>query len=102
MAQGTQPPQGERYQVFVIDPNDFLRTPGGKVRYFTSIEEARRAAADHGGFVQAAGDSPPGGFDRSFGQTRRGRLPPRCRACPSSLIARAAHTRAPGSCSSDC
>jgi hypothetical protein len=61
---GPSRPEPERWQVFVIGPNDFLRTPAGQVRLFTSIAEARQAAAEHGGFVQAAGDAPPGGFDR--------------------------------------
>ena len=61
------PPAAPRWQVFVIGPNDFLRTPAGDVRLFTSVEEARQAAQEHGGFVQPAGSAPPGGFDRSFG-----------------------------------
>ena len=64
--QGSPAPGVPRYQVFVIGPNDVLRTPTGSVRLFTSIEEARQAAAEHGGFVQPAGAAPPGGFDRSF------------------------------------
>jgi hypothetical protein len=56
-----------RYQVFVIGPNDFLRTPAGDIRLFTSMEEAHQAAREHGGFVQPEGSSPPGGFDRPFG-----------------------------------
>ena len=62
-----QQPGTQRYQVFVIGPNDVLRTPAGDVRLFTSIEEARQAAAEHGGLVQPAGAAPPGGFDRTFG-----------------------------------
>jgi hypothetical protein len=64
MAEGASTPNPERYQVFVIGPNDFLRTPAGNVRLFTSYEEARRAVEEHGGFIQPAGSAPPAGFDR--------------------------------------
>ncbi len=61
-----QPPPA-RWQVFVIGPNDFVRTAAGEVRLFTSVEDAQRAAQEFGGFVQVAGSSAPGGFDRTFG-----------------------------------
>lgn len=59
-------PQGPRYQVFVMGPNDVLRTPAEVVRFFTSLAEAQQIADEQGGFVQPAGQSPPGGFDRAF------------------------------------
>lgn len=55
-----------RYQVFVMGPNDLLRTSAGAARLFTSLEEAQRVATEEGGFVQPAGQSSPGGFDRPF------------------------------------
>lgn len=64
MSQGNAAPsEGQRFQVFVIGPNDVLRTPAGNPRLFDSHEEAQAAAQEHGGFVQAAGAAPPGGFD---------------------------------------
>lgn len=53
----------QRFQVFVIGPNDFLRTLAGNVRLFDTHEAALAAANEHGGFVQAEGSAPPGGFD---------------------------------------
>jgi hypothetical protein len=64
---GHLPSPSHRYQIFIIGPNDVLRTPSGTVRLFDTLEDAQRAAQDHGGFVQPAGASPPGGFDRTFG-----------------------------------
>jgi hypothetical protein len=60
----SQPSSPERYQVFVIGPNDFLRTPAGSVRIFTTYDDAQQAVREHGGFIQTAGDAPPAGFDR--------------------------------------
>jgi hypothetical protein len=57
----------DRYQVFIIGPNDVLRTQAGAVRLFDTLEDAQQAAREHGGFVQPAGAAPPGGFDRTFG-----------------------------------
>jgi hypothetical protein len=54
----------QRYQVFVIGPNDLLRTPAGTVRLFDTHAEAHAAAQEYGGFVQPASAAPPGGFDR--------------------------------------
>ena len=66
MSQPPSPPAASRYQVFVIGPNDVLRTPAGTVRLFDTHDEAQAAAKEHGGFVQTAGAAPPGGFDRPF------------------------------------
>ena len=66
MMQQEPPPPATRWQVFVIGPNDFVRTPAGDIRQFTSIEDAQRTAQEMGGFVQVAGSVPPGGFDRTF------------------------------------
>ena len=55
-----------RFQVFVIGPNDLLRTAAGAVRIFDSYQAAQEAVAEHGGFIQPAGTPPPGGFDRTF------------------------------------
>ena len=66
MSQPSPAPTPQRFQVFVIGPNDVLRTTSGSVRLFDTHEEAQAAAGEHGGFVQAAGAAPPGGFDRPF------------------------------------
>ena len=66
MTQSSPPPKHQRFQVFVIGPNDVLRTTSGSVRLFDTHEEAQAAAAEHGGFVQPAGATPLGGFDRPF------------------------------------
>jgi len=65
-AETSQPAGAERFQVFVIGPNDVLRTAAGTVRLFETHEAAQAAANTHGGFVQPAGAAPPGGFDRPF------------------------------------
>ena len=66
MADTSRAPANQRFQVFVIGPNDVLRSPAGTVRLFDTQAEAQAAAEEHGGFVQPAGAAPPGGFDRSF------------------------------------
>ena len=66
MGNASPPPANHRFQVFVIGPNDVLRTPAGTVRLFDTQAEAQAAANEHGGFVQPAGAAPPGGFDRTF------------------------------------
>ena len=63
----TTQPASPRYQVFVIGPNDWLRTSAGDVRIYDTIAAAQAAAATAGGFVQTAGAAAPGGFDRTFG-----------------------------------
>ena len=56
-----------RWQIWVIAHGDYLRTPAGAVRLFTSLEEAKRTAQDIGGIVQVEGAPSLGGFDRASG-----------------------------------
>jgi hypothetical protein len=55
-----------RWQIWVIAHGDYLRTPAGAVRLFTSVDEAKRAAQEIGGIVQIEGAPPLGGFDRAL------------------------------------
>ncbi len=59
-----QPPF--RWQVWLVGLGDYLRTPAGAVRYFTSAEEAKQTAQEVGGIVQIEGAPPLGGFDRAL------------------------------------
>jgi hypothetical protein len=65
MSQPQKPP--DRWQVWVIAHNDYLRTSTGAVRLFPSVEEAKQAAQELGGIVQVEGAPPLGGFDRALG-----------------------------------
>ena len=62
MTQETQRPT--RWQVWLVGLGDYLRTPAGAVRFFSSIEEAKQTAQEVGGIVQIEGAPPLGGFDR--------------------------------------
>ena len=55
-----------RWQVWLVGLGDFLRTNAGEVRFFGSVEEAKRAAEQAGGIVQVEGAPLLGGFDRAL------------------------------------
>ena len=63
---GGQPPQPARWQVWLVVMGDFLRTPGGGIRLFVTVEEAKQAAQEAGGIVQVEGAPLLGGFDRAL------------------------------------
>ena len=64
MTQETQRPT--RWQVWLVGLGDYLRTPAGAVRFFSSIEEAKQTAQEVGGIVQIEGAPSLGGFDRAL------------------------------------
>ncbi|MGH2583894.1 MAG: hypothetical protein ACRDJE_03180 [Dehalococcoidia bacterium] len=64
MTQSPQPPL--RWQVWLVGLGDYLRTPAGAVRFFTSKEEADQTAREVGGIVQVEGAPMLGGFDRAL------------------------------------
>ena len=64
MTQETQRPT--RWQVWLVGLGDYLRTPAGALRFFSSIEEAKQTAQEVGGIVQIEGAPPLGGFDRAL------------------------------------
>lgn len=66
MAEQPTPRPTARYQLFVIGPNDLLRTSSGKAQLFDTFEDAEAAMREHGGIIQPEGARPPGGFDHSF------------------------------------
>jgi hypothetical protein len=55
-----------RWQVWLVGHGDYLRTPAGAVRFFTSLDEAKQAAQEVGGIVQVEGAPMLGGFDRAL------------------------------------
>ena len=55
-----------RWQVWLVGLGDYLRTPAGAVRFYTSVDEAKRTAEEVGGIVQIEGAPPLGGFDRAL------------------------------------
>ncbi len=60
-------PRATRWQVWLVGLGDYLRTPSGAVRLFTSIDEAQQTAQEVGGIVQVEGAPMLGGFDRALG-----------------------------------
>ncbi len=64
MTQESQRPT--RWQVWLVGLGDYLRTPAGAIRFFSSIEEAKQSAQEVGGIVQIEGAPPLGGFDRAL------------------------------------
>jgi hypothetical protein len=64
MTEAAQP--APRWQIWVVAKGDYLRTNTGALRLFTSVDEAKRTAADVGGIVQIEGAPGLGGFDRAL------------------------------------
>lgn len=64
MSQSAQ--QTPRWQIWVVAQGDYLRTPTGALRLFTSVDEAKQTAAQVGGIVQIEGAPGLGGFDRAL------------------------------------
>jgi hypothetical protein len=58
--------QTGRWQVWLVGQGDYLRTTGGAVRLYTSLEAAKQAAQEVGGIVQVEGAPMLGGFDRAL------------------------------------
>jgi hypothetical protein len=66
MALQQPPPRDTRWQVWLVGLGDYLRTNAGEVRFFGSVDEAKRAAEQTGGIVQVEGAPLLGGFDRAL------------------------------------
>ncbi len=63
MSEPSPPPL--RWQVWLVGLGDYLRTPAGAVRYFSTVEAAKQTAQEVGGIVQIQGAPPLGGFDQA-------------------------------------
>jgi hypothetical protein len=63
---GGEPARSTRWQVWLVGLGDYLRTPGGAIRLFLTVEEAKQVAQQAGGIVQVEGAPLLGGFDRAL------------------------------------